>query len=256
MYCPWCIGEHNGANPYGRAHVNARPGSPCLGTKRGDAHYTAQSMSHFPSGPGPKTYKAGKSFQANIGLSADHGGVAQWSYCPHTEPETEECFKRHTLTQWKDVHSYWGGDSSCDHCHDDQWYPETVTLPNMPSGPITLRWLWVCKWTDELFASCIDVDVVGTDSSPTPTPPTPSPTPAPTRRRRTAVSKGCCKWGGNCGDCGNDGSGWCHKSSSNCRQCTGYFDANARAPVCSASVSSTHNATITQHRQQTGGFLK
>merc|ERR1712072_73265 len=134
------------------------------------------SMGEFPSGPGPKTYTAGKSFQANIGLSADHGGVAQWSYCPHTEPETEECFKRHTLTPWKDVHSYWGGDSSCDHCHDDQWYPETVTLPSMPSGPITLRWLWVCKWTDELFASCIDADVVGSGSS-------------PTRRRRTIAAR-------------------------------------------------------------------
>jgi hypothetical protein len=55
--------------------------------------------------------------------------------------------------------------------------------------------------------------------------PTPGPTPTPGR--------GCCKWGGQCGDCGNDGTGWCHKSASNCAACTGSsFDANARAPNC------------------------
>jgi len=51
-------------------------------------------------------------------------------------------------------------------------------------------------------------------------------------RRRQSVQVGCCKWGGNCGDCGDDGSGWCHKSASNCQSCTGSFDAGARAPVC------------------------
>jgi endoglucanase len=43
---------------------------------------------------------------------------------------------------------------------------------------------------------------------------------------------GCCKWGGGCGDCGDDGSGWCHQSSSNCAACAGSFDGGAQAPAC------------------------
>jgi endoglucanase len=45
-------------------------------------------------------------------------------------------------------------------------------------------------------------------------------------------SGGCCKWGGGCGDCGDDGSGWCHQSSSNCAACAGSFDGGAQAPAC------------------------
>merc|ERR1711879_356988 len=57
--------------------------------------------------------------------------------------------------------------------------------------------------------------------------PSPSPTPAP-----GGGGGGCCKWGGNCGDCGNDGSGWCHQSSSNCAACAGMFDGSASSPTC------------------------
>merc|ERR1711972_1229682 len=27
---------------------------------------------------------------------------------------------------------------------------------------------------------------------------------------------GCCRFGADCGDCGEDGTGWCHQSASNC----------------------------------------
>jgi endoglucanase len=43
---------------------------------------------------------------------------------------------------------------------------------------------------------------------------------------------GCCKWGNDCGDCGNDGTGWCHQSSSNCGACAGTFDGSAPSPGC------------------------
>merc|ERR1719221_2062397 len=43
---------------------------------------------------------------------------------------------------------------------------------------------------------------------------------------------GCCMFGADCGDCGEDGTGWCHESASNCEQCTGSFDASAEAPNC------------------------
>lgn len=35
---------------------------------------------------------------------------------------------------------------------------------------------------------------------------------------------GCCMFGGACGDCGNDGTGWCHQSAENCGVCTGSWD--------------------------------
>jgi endoglucanase len=44
---------------------------------------------------------------------------------------------------------------------------------------------------------------------------------------------GCCKFGNDCGDCGNDGSGWCHQSSSNCAACDGSFDGSSPSPQCS-----------------------
>merc|ERR1719293_274054 len=43
---------------------------------------------------------------------------------------------------------------------------------------------------------------------------------------------GCCKFGADCGDCGDDGTGWCHLSASNCDVCTGTFDSSAAAPSC------------------------
>merc|ERR1712241_390336 len=43
---------------------------------------------------------------------------------------------------------------------------------------------------------------------------------------------GCCRFGADCGDCGEDGTGWCHQSASNCVQCTGSFDSSASAPAC------------------------
>merc|ERR1719343_1004885 len=36
----------------------------------------------------------------------------------------------------------------------------------------------------------------------------------------------------DCGDCGEDGTGWCHESASNCEICTGTFDPSAEAPNC------------------------
>jgi len=252
MYCPWCVGEHHSGNPYGQPHVNARPSSPCLGTFRGDARYTLDNMGEYRSaaGEGPKTYVAGKSFEAKVALNADHAGVAQWTYCPHSEAETEDCFLNHQLTPWVDVHSYWGGDSSIDHWKDGQWYPQTVTLPNMPSGRVTLRWLWVCKYTDELFASCIDVDVVGTggsDPSPTvaPTPaPTVAPTPAPTR---SPVGDNCVSqpWQ----QCG--GKSW--SGATCCTQGLKCTSINEWYSQCEPGASLVE---VAAHRQKTVGFLK
>jgi len=43
---------------------------------------------------------------------------------------------------------------------------------------------------------------------------------------------GCCRFGSECGDCGSDGTGWCHQSAANCAVCTGSFDPDAPSPAC------------------------
>merc|ERR1712061_891413 len=43
---------------------------------------------------------------------------------------------------------------------------------------------------------------------------------------------GCCRFEADCGDCGIDGSGWCHGSASNCAACGGNFDGSAPSPGC------------------------
>merc|ERR1712117_913595 len=68
----------------------------------------------------------------------------------------------------------------------------------------------------------------GVPTPPSPTPPTPpSPTPG----------GGCCMFGADCGDCGLDGTGWCHQSASNCATCTGSFNPSASAPNCNGGGS-------------------
>merc|ERR1712151_936471 len=50
-------------------------------------------------------------------------------------------------------------------------------------------------------------------------------------------SGGCCRFGADCGDCGDDGTGWCHLSASNCAVCTGSFDSSASTPSCGGGGS-------------------
>merc|ERR1719464_1527882 len=61
-----------------------------------------------------------------------------------------------------------------------------------------------------------------------PAPPSPGPAPP--------ASGGCCKFGADCGDCGDDSTGWCHQSAANCEVCTGTFDASAPAPSCNGDA--------------------
>eukprot|EP00931_Biecheleriopsis_adriatica_P045580 TRINITY_DN260_c0_g1_i9.p1 TRINITY_DN260_c0_g1~~TRINITY_DN260_c0_g1_i9.p1 ORF type:complete len:1100 (+),score=195.02 TRINITY_DN260_c0_g1_i9:55-3354(+) len=174
-YCPWCVGEHQPlTNPYGSVHHDAVLSDPCGGSKRGDPPYPKNNYGSkytMFAEQGQATFSAGGILNATIVLDADHNGEAKWSYCPHTEDETEECFRSHELTDWVDVHSYWGGDSSIDHWKSGSTFPQEVSLPaDMPSGPVTLRWLWICKWTDEIFVSCLDTDIVGGPSVPSTSP--------------------------------------------------------------------------------------
>jgi len=62
-----------------------------------------------------------------------------------------------------------------------------------------------------------------------PPPPQPSPSPQPPP---PSGGGGCCRFEADCGDCGEDGTGWCHQSASNCDICTGVFDASGPSPNC------------------------
>ncbi|CAK0804155.1 unnamed protein product [Prorocentrum cordatum] len=188
-YCPWCIGEHQAlANPWGIVNRSVVPSSPCMGTSRADRAYTPAEFSHYGGlvEEASGAYVAGEPFETTIVLDADHNGDARWSFCPHLEAETEECFGRaeHLLTEWTDVHAHWGEASTQDHAFDGRHFPQTVRLPaSVPQGAVTLRWQWVCKWTDEVFVSCIDVHVAAGSSVTAPVPtsaPTSSPTSAAT----------------------------------------------------------------------------
>jgi len=187
VYCPWCVGEHQEvANPPARVNRSATPSSPCLGTSRLDPTYERGRWGRYMNvtGPGPSHYVPGEAFEGLVVLDADHNGEAMWSYCPHSEAETEACFQQHPLTHWIDVHDYWGGPSpECtEHCMSGKVFPQRVTLPkDVPQGMITLRWFWVCKNTDEVFLSCIDALVASDDDPAVVSQPTPQPTPlAPT----------------------------------------------------------------------------
>jgi len=209
-WCAWCVGERQPVqNPYGQVHHETRPSSPCLGTVRGDEPYAPR---HFGqryrsiAEAGPATYMPGQSFEANVLLSADHAGEAQWQFCPHSQAETEECFQQHRISEWVDVHSYWDPNNQMSGWKSGEHFPQTVTLSGVPVGNATLRWLWVCKYTTEVFVSCIDVTIASGGPTPTSVPtsspvPTQVPTgPVPTPAPSTTSAPGPCSalWG-QCG---------------------------------------------------------
>lgn len=65
--------------------------------------------------------------------------------------------------------------------------------------------------------------------SPAPTSaPTPAPSPTP------PSGGGCCQHEGQC-NCGEDGTGWCNGSPSNCNMCLGTWNPSGAAPSCNGS---------------------
>lgn len=262
-WAPWSVGEHQAdTNPYGAVHHDAKLSHPCGGSSPGDAPYPKNAFANYQDDaePGAASYAAGGTLEATIVLDADHNGDAQWGYCPHSEEQTEECFRSHPITDWVDVHSYWDASNTVDHWKSGQSYPEMVKLPaDMPAGPVTLRWLWICKYTDEIFVSCVDTEIVSGSSAvappereptpaaanttaapspqprpqsgPTPAPattsapspqPGPGPAPAPAPTSAPTATTFCCAWSSvsnDCGVCESKASGWCSESAEHCSQC-------------------------------------
>merc|ERR1719442_268359 len=75
-----------------------------------------------------------------------------------------------------------------------------------------------------------------------------SPSPSP-----PSGSGGCCRFGADCGDCGDDGTGWCHLSSSNCNTCTGTFDPSAASPSCNGGGNPSPSPSPSPTPPSTGG---
>lgn len=139
-YCPWCVGEHSGSAPV--AH-DTPPSSPCLGKA---------SMS-------PWSIEAGKTYSTEVYLNADHDGDARWEIC--IGGESEDCFRKGKITEYKSVHWPWGGKKQ-DHWKSAQKFEEKLTIPaGQKGGKGVMRWIWKCHYTDEIFLSCIDVNVKG-----------------------------------------------------------------------------------------------
>jgi len=183
--CPFCTGSGDfyDSNPYGTVNRNVTPSSPCFGSKRGDAVSTRSNWGPYqiPWESGRPTYSQGETFEANVVIDADHAGDTQWQICPYgqAETDTEECFGSNRITEWKEMQCFFGKCNAGPHEFDRQSYTEKVTIPTtIPAGGATLRWLWVSRWTNEVYRTCIDVDISSGESLPTP-PPTPKSTPFP-----------------------------------------------------------------------------
>jgi hypothetical protein len=48
----------------------------------------------------------------------------------------------------------------------DRDYSEIWTFPvNVPSGPAVMRWIWSSLETPEIYAHCVDINIVGVNTS-------------------------------------------------------------------------------------------
>jgi len=107
------------------------------------------------------------------------------------------------------------GDSDCNGC---------CTRNSQPSGYLLdMEENTVVRYFGYLNAAYGQICWQIADGSPTPTS-APSPVPPPS-------GGGCCQHGGVC-NCGDDGTGWCNDSPSNCGVCNGAWDPAGAAPMC------------------------
>merc|ERR1712110_822206 len=199
--------------------------------------------------PGPiqAHYTSGQVAEMRWNVYADHGGWFEYRICLDGS-DKEDCFRRNILLNTAGQQKNWVTHGSTNK------YVTHIKIPDdLECDRCTLSWYWHGSWDplprleDNIFINCVDISISRAGSSPSPSPPPtpyptlpPSPTPSP-------VGNGCCKWGGGCGDCGNDGSGWCHQSASNCQACTGWWDGNSEAPVCGWAVHRSILSPISAH---------
>jgi len=169
-------------------------------------------------------HQSGGTIEVGWAINANHGGGSSVRLCPSNSDLTEECFEQTVLKATSDVSWIQeGSDTSSrreipalrttegtypsgsewtrnpipdrDYYFDgplgysghgpfswnliDEYY-----LPQLPSGDYTLSWRWDCEGSQQVWANCADITIVGGGPTPAPTPvpsvPTPEPTPVPT----------------------------------------------------------------------------
>lgn len=229
-------------------HAGDMPGPPggnvCSGDNNNGISGEARQQMMQP-GPIQARYTSGQvaDMSWTIYGAANHGGWFEYRICLDGS-DTENCFRSNVLVdtagrtthgmttfgtgEWKQYHTQVQipADMECDRC----------TLSWFWHGqPCTGRNYFDCE--NNIFINCADISISRNGSSPSPQP-TPSPVPTPSTPAPTPpTSGGCCRFGASCGDCGDDGTGWCHQSAGNCAVCTGSFDSSASTPSCGGGGS-------------------
>jgi len=237
-------------------------------------HQTGDLGSALPPRPA-EWWQAGGVTNVSFGMLVNHGGGYQYRLCPKSADLTEECFQNMPLEFATSAHtivfedgsrpdlqipaldtsrgttpagSRWrrnpipAGNGDYGSGSGFQFQPpfeggmgyvgfsfsimDSLRVPER-EGDYVLQWRWDCEQTPQVWNSCADISIH--------TQLPPYPTPAPTFAPTPVTHGGCCRFGSSCGDCGTDGTGWCHLSASNCAVCSGSFDSRARAPSCSGA---------------------
>ncbi|OLQ09026.1 Patatin-like protein 1 [Symbiodinium microadriaticum] len=164
QYCPWCVGEHQPARVLTRV-FQVRPSK--LWDARFFLHELSAGDAPYPgsysvaTAPAEPSYTAGGKLEANIVLDADHNGDAIFDYCPHSEAQTdlgsEECFRSRQINDWTDVHAYWDASNTPGRLQGNDISTSIASSTAIASAVEVA----ICKYTDEIFVSCVDLDIVG-----------------------------------------------------------------------------------------------
>jgi hypothetical protein len=229
--CDWCVleGSNRDETRYPAQWWSQNPGSY---TESPNMWPAVPCMSRDTYGAtGVLDIRAGENITTTTFVNADHGGFYRFEVGYNNEPSNIDFHSNpvsdyYALSDNEGLNSQYPGrrvgpadadlqqyiqqmncvGAGCGGNIRNRDYSETWTFPaNAPSGPAVMRWLWSSLETPEIYAHCVDINIVGggapnppgspTSAPPSPTAAPPAPTPAP---------------GGQCaphyGQCG--GIGW------------------------------------------------
>ncbi len=227
--CDWCALEGTNKNPqrYSQwwsafpgaytTNPNTWPVVPCMSN---DA-YGARGVLQVRPGEGITT---------STYTNADHGGFYRFELSYNTNPSNEDFFRNpvsdyYTISASNETPGFTyperrvgPGDAalqdyiqkmkcvgvSCTGTNiRNSTLSETWTFPSdVPEGPAVMRWMWSSLETAEIYATCVDINIVGGPLPPT-SPPTLPPTRPPTnqcanRFEPCGPSTACCANSGVC----------------------------------------------------------
>jgi len=202
-------------------------------------------------------YQSGGTIEIGWAINANHGGGTSVRLCRSDTDLTEECFQQTVLKATGDVSWIQEGSDTSSrreipairttegtHPAGSQWtrnpipdrdyyFPaplglsghgpfswniiDEYRLPELADGDYTLSWRWDCEGSQQVWANCADITIIGGSPAPPPAPtppakptPAPMPTPAPTDKCEIDESlRGDCGFvGSNQQSCEADGCCW------------------------------------------------